>query len=415
MLPRGGRPPGPERAVSRLPRTADEVHGATPPGAEALWAEAQRLASELRADAEAIETARRLPEPWVRSFQRAGFFRLCVPRSLGGAELAPAELVRVLEALATGDGSAAWCAMIASTSGALAAWLEPDVARRIFGTPDAVVGGVFAPRGRAERVPGGFRASGRWSFASGCQHSSWLLGGCLVSGPDGPERTPAGRPDVRLLLFPAGETEILDTWHVAGLCGTGSHDIAVRELRVPETHSLSLLSDAPREPGPLYAFPVFGLLAVGIAGVALGIARRAIDELNELAAHKTPTLAERRLAERSWTQGRVAEAEAHWGAGRAWLLESVEAISERAAAQGTIPLADRARVRIASTHAVRSAVQAVDHVYELGGGSSPYRASPLQRHFRDVHVLTQHLMVSPASLELAGRVLLGVDADTSML
>jgi alkylation response protein AidB-like acyl-CoA dehydrogenase len=234
------------------------------------------------------------------------------------------------------------------------------------------------------------------------------MGGCTVPGA-------GGRPDARLLLFPAGDVRILDTWQVAGLAGTGSHDIEVRDLFVPAELSASLISDPPREPGPLYAFPVFGLLAVGIASVALGIGRRAVEEITALAGEKTPVFGTRRLAERPPAQAQVAEAQGLVTAAERHLLDTVEETFERAAAQGRLDLGTRARVRIAATLAVQHCARAVDLVYHLGGGSSIYRTSPLQRLFRDVHVLTQHASVAPGTLELAGRVLLGVETDTSIL
>ena len=384
---------------------------------EPLLKEAERLAGELCERSAEIERARRLPPAFVRSFDAAGFFRLCLPRSLGGPEAHPSLLVRVLERLATGDASASWCAMIAATTSALAAWLAPDAARAIFAAPGAIAGGVFAPSGRAHRVAGGFSASGRWSFASGCQHSTHLLGGCLVVEEDGadPARSTGRRPDVRLLFFPADSVEIEDSWHVAGLCGTGSHHIAVRNLYVPEAHTVSIQSDAPRESGTLYRFPIFGLLAIGVASVSLGIARRALDELEALAVRKTPALSQRRLAERGAVQARIAEAEGLLGGGRAGLFSTIDEVWRCAAAGGAMRVAERARVRIAASHAVLSATRAVDVAWELGGGTAIYQDSPLQRLFRDAHVVTQHASVSGGSFELAGRALLAIDGDHSIL
>ncbi len=383
---------------------------------ESFSKEAERLAASLRDRNEEIERARRLPEPFVRAFDEAGLFRLCVPRSLGGPELPLAELVRVLETLAAGDAAAAWCAMIASTTSALAAWLDPAAASELFCAPHAVSGGVFAPSGRARPVAGGFRTDGRWSFGSGSEHCTTLLGGCIVMGDSGPQLVAEGkRPDIRLLFFPASDVEIIDTWHVSGLEGTGSHDIAVHDLFVPDAHAVSLISGTPREAGVLYRFPVFGLLAVGVASVSLGIARRAIDELKSLATRKTPALAQRRLAERGTAQTAVAEAEGALGGARSFLLATIEEVWAGVAAGAPVGLAERARVRIAAANAVRGAARAVDGMYELGGGSSIYLSSPLQRCFRDVHVVTQHASVSAGSLELAGRALLGVDGDYSIL
>jgi alkylation response protein AidB-like acyl-CoA dehydrogenase len=389
---------------------------------ESIAKEAERLAGALRERNDEIERARRLPEPFVRAFDEAGLFRLCVPRSLGGPELPLGEFVRVLETLAAGDASAAWCAMIASTTSVLAAWLEPAAARELFTAPGAVSGGVFAPSGRARRVAGGFQVDGRWSFGSGSQHCTTLLGGCIVTNESGSAAQPAEasgrdgkRPDIRLLFFPASKVEIHDTWHVAGLAGTGSHDIAVRDLFVPDAHGVSLISGTPRESGALYRFPVFGLLAVGVASVSLGIARRAIAELIALATRKTPALAQRRLAERGAAQTAVAEAEGALGGARSFLLAAIDEVWARVESGGAVGLAERARVRIAAANAVRGAARAVDRMYELGGGSSIYLSNPLQRCFRDVHVVTQHASVAAGSLELAGRALLGVDGDYSIL
>jgi alkylation response protein AidB-like acyl-CoA dehydrogenase len=178
---------------------------------------------------------------------------------------------------------------------------------------------------------------------------------------------------------------------------------------------VSRISARPREPGRLYAFPAFGLLAVGVASVALGIGRRALEEIRELAVRKTPALATRRLAERPATQARVAEAEATLGSARAYLLHSVREVWEEAAAGGILGTGSRARVRLVASWAVRAATRAVDRAYELGGASAIHRSSPLQRLFRDVHAVSAHAMVADPTFELVGRVLLGVDVDTSML
>ncbi|HVO24778.1 MAG TPA: acyl-CoA dehydrogenase family protein, partial [Candidatus Margulisiibacteriota bacterium] len=211
------------------------------------------------------------------------------------------------------------------------------------------------------------------------------------------------------------DVEIIDTWTVAGLRGTGSHDIAVAERFVPEDRSVSLLTDRPRQPGPLYMFPVFGLLALGIAGVALGVARRAIDELLQLAAAKTPTGSRKRLAERAMIQVHVAEAEALLRSARAFLFDTIGDAWRAAQGSRTISVAQRSLLRLAATHAATSAAKVVDLMYNAGGGTSVYATSPLQRQFRDIHVVTQHMMVAPATYELTGRVFLGIDTDTSLL
>lgn len=344
---------------------------------------------------------------------------MLVPADVGGGEAEPAELVEAVAALAEGDGSAGWCLAVSATSGMLGAYVPKEAAAEMLGAPGSIAGGVFAPKGKA--VPdeggsgGGYRATGRWAFASGCEHCDWLMGGCFVEDGGELRKLESGAPDIRLLLFPRDEVEIIDTWHVAGLRGTGSNDIAVDGALAPADRTASLLSDSPRADGPLYAFPVFGLLALSIAACGLGIARAAINDLTGLAGAKKPSGSARTLGERGDTRSGVAEAEAKVRSARALIDEAVGEAWGSAVAGGEIPVQQRAGLRLAASHGMRSARDAVDSMYELGGGSSVYESSPLQRRLRDVHVATQHMLVGPATWELAGRVLLGQETDTSQL
>ena len=376
---------------------------------------ARTLAPRIRTCSDVIERERRLPAELVEAMAGAGLFRMCVPQKLGGGEVDVATLIRAIEELSHADGSVGWCAMIGATSGVVSGYLAEDAAGEIYGGAGAISGGALAPKGRAIVTEGGYTVTGRWPFASGCEHCDWLMGSCVVVDHGVPRLLPNGAPDARLMLFRSSDARIIDTWSVAGLCGTGSHDIAVADIFVPEGHSLSLISDPPRQPGPLYAFPVFGLLALGIAGVAIGIARRAIEELVSLASEKTPTGSRRFLAERSPIQVQVAQAEATLRAARALLFETVIETWETALAHGEISVGQRALLRVAATHATTSAAGAVDLMYNAGGGTSIYTTSPLQRCFRDVHTLTQHMMVAPATYELTGRLFLGLETDVSML
>jgi len=383
--------------------------------AHPLVAAAERLAPDLRARADEIERGRRVPLDLVRAMASAGFFRMCVPRALGGGEVDPATLLRVLEVLGEADASAGWCAMIGCTSGLLSGYLEPHAAAAIYGDPSGIAGGVYAPSGSAVPTSGGYRVSGRWPFASGVEHCTWLMGGSVIVENGAPRLLASGAPDAPLMLFPASAVEIIDTWTVSGLRGSGSHDIAVRDLFVPAAHAVSLVRDRPRAEGALYAFPVFGLLAVGIAAVALGIGRRAITELVDVAGGKRPTGSRRILAERATAQVQVSEAEALVRSGRAFLAEAIDAAWAAARRAGSIDVAARATVRLAATNATIAAAKAVDLMYNAGGGTSVYATSPLQRCFRDVHVVTQHLMVAPATYELTGRLLFGIATDAALL
>jgi alkylation response protein AidB-like acyl-CoA dehydrogenase len=340
---------------------------------------------------------------------------MLVPRSLGGLELEPATMLATLETVGAADASVGWCVMIGATTAVVAAYLPPDVAREIYAAPGTITGGVFAPLGRAVVDGDHYRLSGRWQWASGSANCHWLMGGSVILDDGTPRRLPNGAPDARLLLFPAARATLIDTWHVSGLCGTGSGDMAVEGLRVPLAHSVSLMVDAPREAGALYRFPVFGLLALGIAAVMLGNAGAAVADLVELAGGKQPQGSRKVLAERAVAQSELAQAAAALRAARALFYETVESAWAAACAGGPLDVATRAGLRLAATHATRTAADVARVMYDLGGGSAVFARSPLQRRFRDAHVGTQHLMVSPATWELTGRVLMGLPTDPTQL
>ena len=371
------------------------------------------LAQELSPHA---EQERRLAPELIDEIARAGLFRLCVPAAVGGAEASPVTLLESIETLARGDASAAWCVAISATSGLLLAYLPEDAAANVFIRPETVLGGVFAPRGRARTHADGFRVTGRWPFASNSAHCDWLMGGCVVETADGELAIrDGGVPDVRLMLAPAAEVVIHDTWHVAGLRGTGSNDIEFTELHIPREHTGSVFTERPVQPGPLYLFPLFGLLAVAIAAVTLGNARGALDEFALLAAEKTPTGSRRLLGERMTVHADIGRAEASLRAARALLIDDVSRAWTIAQERGEVAVPERLSLRLAATHAATTAAEVCEVVYRLGGGSAIYESSPLQRRFRDAHVATQHMLVGPATWELGGRLLLGLETDISQL
>ena len=369
---------------------------------------AAALAPRIRPQAESIEAARRLPAVVVDELARAGLFRMLVPRALGGGEVTPATMIRAIETIARADSAAGWCVMVGATTGMMSAFLEEDAAREVFADPLGIMSGVFAPMGKATEEGDGYRVSGRWSFASGVEHSAHRLGGVIMMGSNGPLLSARGEPRITHVVFKAEQTAVVDTWNVSGLRGTGSHDFTVEGALVPRRWSASLVDDRPRHGGVLYRFPIFGLLALGIAGVALGIAREAIGALTALATAKRPMWSKRSLAHRELVQLQVAEAEALVRAGRAFLFEATEEVTELAATRGEVTEKDRALLRLAATHATRSAAQAVDRMYQAGGGTAIYATSPLQRYFRDIHVATQHVMVAEPTYTAVGKVLLGV-------
>ena len=220
-------------------------------------------------------------------------------------------LLGAVEEVARVDGAAGWCLSIGAVHGALGAYLREDVARAIYcDDPRTVVAGSVNASGVARAVDGGYRISGRWTFASGIHHSAWVYGNCVVHDGDTPRRGQGDAPEMRFAFFPVDQCEIHDTWHVSGLRGTGSHDFSVADLFVPEERSLVAFTAKPYQPGPLYTCPFVTYFAASIAGPPLGIARGAIDALVELASTKTPTGSQSLLRDRPSVQSDIARAEA---------------------------------------------------------------------------------------------------------
>jgi alkylation response protein AidB-like acyl-CoA dehydrogenase len=360
-----------------------------------------------------LEADRRLPAPLVAALTEAGVFRMLIPAALGGLELEPHAAIAVLEALATADGSVGWCAMIGATGGIFAGFLPEPGAREVYGSDsDVVTGGSFAPNGRAVPVDGGYRLSGRWAFASGSQHCTWLVANAIVMDGDQPRRTADGAPDLRLLFVPAGDYEILDTWTTGGLRGTGSHDFTVSEVFVPERRGFGFLTGRSALGRPLYRGPLTTWFGPMVAAVALGIARASIETLSDLAGRKVPTLRQNLLRERVLVQVQVAQAEAQLRSARAFLYETVKDVWCSVSAGNEPSVEELHLLRLAGAHAADSALAAVEKMYKAGGGTSVYSRSPLDRQMRDVHAATQHIGVSHIHYELAGRIFLGMEPGT---
>ncbi|UJR83062.1 acyl-CoA dehydrogenase family protein [Sandaracinus amylolyticus] len=377
-----------------------------------LLSRAEDAARAIAPLAARIEADRQLPPEAVDALVRAGALKLLVPRVHGGAEATAETFVSVVETIARADGSAGWCTMIAGGSGLMSMFLAPEVAHEVYAPDDAITCGVVAPMGRAARVEHGYRVSGRWPFGSASKHSQWIMGGTIAEG-DSP--LPSGAPDIRSALFRASDVQILDTWDVSGLRGTGSHDFAVKDVIVPRERTFSLITTPRTHEGPLARLPFFGTLASGVAAVSLGIGRAAIDALIALATKKQQLGAKQTIAHRETVQLEVARIEARLRGARAFLFDALGEAGREAARDGEATVRSRALLRAAACHAASESARVVTSAYELGGGTSIYASSPLQRHLRDVHTASQHLMVASPTATTAGRVLLGLDAETATL
>ncbi len=375
-------------------------------------ANAGELGAEIAAAADAIEATRRIPEPLLARLHASRLLRMLLPRSVGGDQTDPGTYVLAIEEIARHDASLAWNVFVANSSALIAAFLDLPVARTIFADPRTVVAWGPPNATRASAVAEGYRVSGTWDFASGCRNANWMGAHCHVVETDGSLRlNHLGRPAIRTLLFPAAQATLIDTWNTIGLRGTASDSYSVADLFVPEANSTTREDPAlRREPGPLYAFTMQGLYAVGVASVALGVARAMLDEFIGLALRKTPR-ALGRLADNAVVQADVARAEARLGAARAYLLDTLASIYARADDVDPIDIADRARVRLACTNAIHGAIEIADFTYKAAGVDAIFPGSPFERRFRDIHTLSQQIQSRSAHFEAVGQVLLGMPPD----
>jgi len=374
-------------------------------------AAARNLTAQVHAAREQCEALRRVPTAMAEALAKAGLLQMFLPRSMGGPELPPLVAFRAVEEISRADGSIGWCTMIASAISSSMGWLNAEVGRHMAGTPaDLRLAGSIRPQGRARRVDGGYRIDGRWDFASGVHHATWLMCPCVLWEGEQPLRGPSGSPVTRIFWVPRQSVAILDTWHVLGLCGSGSHDFSVADAFVPESHSVSA-TDRPREGGLLYD-PRLHLSWIWTmtAGNALGIARGALDTFGELAS-KATTMSTAALRDRPLVQTRVAEAEAILSSSRAYVQLAVGDLWARAGRGESELDAAVAQARLAITHAMHEAVRCVDLIFHAAGTNAVYARNELERHFRNIHVAVQHAAGLPMHMQAAGKVLLGLRPD----
>ena len=378
---------------------------------------ARELAPKIRAAADEIEAERELPRALFEALADAGFYHMAVPRSIGGHELDLPTYIQVLEELGKADASTAWTINQGAIYATYAARMPKEMARAIWiDTPRAVVANTPAPTAKAVVVPGGYRVTGRQGFSTGCRHASWVAAHAQVIDNGEVRIDPAnGQPEARYLYVPVAEAELLDTWHVRGMRGTGTHHFAVNDVFVPAERSVLSVTAPLVETGPLYQIPRTLLFASGDAAVALGLARMCLETFFELAGAKTPRAMPGLLREQSMVQVDVGHAEANLRSGRAFLTEAVRDIWKSASETGAVTLDQRAALRIATTHGIRLAVQVVDTVYNAAGATAVYESHLLQRHFQDIHVISQHMQSRMAVYELVGRHWLGLPIDEQRL
>jgi indole-3-acetate monooxygenase len=362
------------------------------------------LAPVVKDRAVEVEASRRIPPDLLEELVAAGCFRMLLPRSHGGAGASPGEAMLVLEALSRADGSVGWTVMIGA-----GVWVDlVGLPRETFdalysGGPNVMLAGVFNPSGVAEPVEGGYRVSGRWAFASGCDHSEWIYGNCIeeIDGDVG----------LRTVLFSTRDVHIEDTWHVLGLRGTGSHHFTVEDVVVPAERTCLTMGSTPVLDEPIVRIPPPSLISLAIGSVATGIAQGALDEISVMAASRMPLLASSSLATNHLFQHDLAHADTELRAVRALLHATADDAWATARGSEMLGLEQRARIRAAAVWATERSVAVVETAYRAGGGSAVYDDSALQRRLRDIHAVSQHFLVRPDTMTTAGAVFAGQEID----
>jgi alkylation response protein AidB-like acyl-CoA dehydrogenase len=377
---------------------------------------ARALAPRIRERADEIEAARQLPRDLVMEIATAGLFKVAISKEEGGLGADILTTLGVIEEVARADGSTGWCVAMGINTFRQSAQFEPNVRRKLFHSdPIGVSAGSANPRGRAIAVPGGYRVTGHWFFASGCMHSSLLHGACKVFDGETPRRRPNGDQDVRIAYFcPKSNARIIDTWNVSGMRGTGSHDIEANDLFVPEEHTFSAMDRRARVTGPMNRMHGFDLAGCGFCCVGLGVARAAIDEFAELAQVKIPRSSSELLRDRPIVQARIGEAEALLRSGRALLFDTVGQMWQTVLAGDYVTERQRSDLRMAMTHAAQSAAKATHMVCSTAGTTSIFMSSPLERYARDAEVVTRHNQLQFVNYEAVGRTMLGLESNSPL-
>jgi alkylation response protein AidB-like acyl-CoA dehydrogenase len=370
---------------------------------------------QFEAAGDRAEELRTLPHDAVATLRALGLFWLKTPAELGGTPLSPLEFSEVIEELSYIDTSTAWAAMIgAGCCGLASGWLPDTGARRIFpgasGGALPVVAGQLAPRGTGTPVGGGYLISGRWGFSSGIVHADWLIG--AVKADDAADRSgggggKAGTGFGRMVVFllPKAEAEVIDNWHVAGLQGTGSLDYSLDGVFVPADQTYDLGIPAVRG-GALFRLGMPAFVSNEVPPLAIGLARRAIDDMIELATHTARFPGGPTVSERAVFHKELGRAETRVKAARAVHREAMAA-AWRSAESGTAPSEEeQLAVTTASVFAVETCADVVSDLFRYSGARGLALSHPLQRHLRNSLAARQHIALSEENYEAAGRYLL---------
>jgi alkylation response protein AidB-like acyl-CoA dehydrogenase len=384
---------------------------------EEVFARVADLEPMIRAASAEAETERRLSTQIAQALRQAGCYHMFRPRTRGGLELDPVSAFRVIEELARIDSAAGWNVAIANATEPFGAWYSDETSEEVFGSQETVMAGAFFPPRRAIPTQGGYRLSGRCCFNSNCHAATWILGLAHIYDDSVERLDENGEPVTLVTLFPKEEAEIIDNWDTLGMRGTGSHDVHVDEVFVPAERAIPfkpLEQPSQAYSGPWHRLTIWPSVACN-AIPALGIAQAAIDEFADLATKKTPSYTTTTLKDRSIVQLRFAKAVAKVESARAYLHEAFDTAWQDALDGRTLNMAEKARLQLASTHAPIAAAEAVDLIHSLTGTAGVRNDQAFQRHFRDVHVITQHAYVCESRMEAVGQVNFGLEPNWGFL
>jgi alkylation response protein AidB-like acyl-CoA dehydrogenase len=342
-----------------------------------------------------IETTRRVPLDIIDQLKAAGCFRLAVPADYGGEDATLAEMLAVYEEASRIDASVGWVAMIGGVTTAVFSALPPATFASLCADgPDVIGGAVLAPKGIAVLEDGGYRASGQWPFGSGSEHSDWLGVNCIILEDGAPRMTPTGMPEMRILVLPRDEVEIVDTWYVVGLKGSGSQDLRLDGALVPTERTMMMFGE-PQVDSTLFRIPILGLFTLTTVACAVGIAQGALDEVSELVASKRPAFKpDERVAENQLARFDLGRADMMLRAARALMYEQAASAWEVVDRGGELTMTERARMHSTGWQGITMAKEVVEIAYSLGGGTSLYDTCTLQRRMRDIHAVSQHIAAS---------------------
>jgi len=374
-------------------------------------AKAQSIFAILRAESPKTDSLNQLTPTIVDALHAHGLYRTLLPKSLNGYGVGLQTFVKVIETLASGDASTGWCVCQASGCSMAAAYVDNEVARKIWGDdPRGVLAWGFQLQARAKVVPGGYEVTGHWGFGSGGHHATWMGAHCHIELPDGSLlKDDNGNLIERTMMVPQAALQWTPTWDVVGLRGTGSDEYRLENVFVPQAHSVRRDIDAERRINePFYQFTTTSAYSTGFAAVSMGIARGMLDDLKALAQTKKPSHTARTLRDSPVMHHLVAQNEAKLRSARAFVLEAIAEAEETIRQTGTLTIENKVMMRLATTSAIHRAKEVAEFAYHEAGATAIFASNPFERRMRDIHASAQQVQGRTAHLEVCGQYFLGL-------